>query len=60
MSLTVQQLKEKLEMIDKDLSKLKSEPFNDKKISILSEYREYIEDEIRMLENENRSRNRIR
>jgi len=60
MSISIQDLKDKLEMIDRDLAKLKLEPFNDKKISILSEYREYIEDEIRMLENENRVRTRTR
>lgn len=52
--LTIADLKEKLTMIDKDLAKLRSEPGNDRKLQVLTEYREYIQDEIKMLENESK------
>ena len=54
MSLTIQELKEKIAMIDKDLAKLRSEPSNDRKLAVLSEYRDYITDEIKILENESK------
>jgi hypothetical protein len=53
-SLTVTQLKEKLVMIDKDLASLRSEVGNERKLQVLSEYKTYIQDEIKQLENESR------
>jgi hypothetical protein len=53
--LTIQELKDKISMVDKDLSTLRSEPGNERKLSVLSEYRNYLLDELRMLEHENRS-----
>ena len=53
-SLTVAQLKEKLAMIDKDLASLQGEVGNERKLQVLAEYKEYIQDEIKQLENESR------
>lgn len=54
--LTIQELKEKLAMVERDLVNLKADAGGDRKISVLTEYRDYIADEIKFLENENRSR----
>ena len=51
--LTIQELKEKVSMVNKDLESLRGEPGNDRKIAVLTEYRDYILDEIKFLENEN-------
>jgi hypothetical protein len=53
-ALSVKELREKLVMIDSDLAKLRSEAGSDRKLQVLSEYREYIYDEIKMLENESK------
>jgi hypothetical protein len=54
--LTVADLKEKLKIIDQDLDALRSTGDASRKLEVLSEYRAYIEDEIKYLENENKSR----
>jgi hypothetical protein len=53
-SLTVVQLKEKLAMIDKDIASLRGEVGNERKLQVLSEYKEYVQDEIKQIENESR------
>jgi hypothetical protein len=53
-SLTVAQLKEKLAMIDKDIASLRGEVGNERKLQVLSEYKEYVQDEIKQIENESR------
>ena len=53
-SITITQLKEKLVMIDKDLASLRGEVGNERKLQVLAEYKEYIQDEIKQLENEAR------
>lgn len=52
---TIQDLKDKIAMVDKDLASLRSEPGSERKLSVLAEYKEYLKDELRMLEHENRS-----
>lgn len=47
--LTLEALTEKLAMIDSDLASLRANPGNDRKIAVLAEYREYIQDEIKNL-----------
>jgi hypothetical protein len=47
--MSIEELIEKLDMIDRDLDKLKGEPGNDRKIEALTEYREYISEQIKML-----------
>jgi hypothetical protein len=53
--LTVAELKEKLKMIDQDLETLRSTGDSSRKLEVLTEYRAYIEDEIKFLKNENKS-----
>lgn len=53
--LSIKDLENKIAQINKDLIRLTSEPGNDRKISVLREYKEYLEDEIKFLKNENRS-----
>jgi len=54
--LTIEDLKTKLKVIDQDLETLRSTGDASRKLEVLTEYRAYIEDEIKFLENENRSR----
>ena len=53
--LTIDELKAKLKVIDQDLDLLRSTGDASRKLEVLTEYRAYIEDEIKFLENENRS-----
>jgi len=52
--LTVKELKEKLSIIEKDLETLRSTGESGRKLEVLSDYRDYIKDEIKFLENEQR------
>jgi hypothetical protein len=54
--LTISELKEKLKIVDIDLQSLRDSGTSSRKLEVLSEYRAYIEDEIKFLENDNRSR----
>ena len=54
--LTIQELKEKLAMIDKDIERLRSSGADLRHITVLGEYKDYIQDEIKFLENEQRKR----
>jgi hypothetical protein len=54
--LTIENLKEKLKIIDQDLETLRSMGDSGRKLGVLTEYRDYIKDEIKFLEDENRSR----
>jgi hypothetical protein len=54
--LTIDDLKAKLKVIDQDLETLRSTGDASRKLTVLTEYRDYVEDEIKFLENENRSR----
>lgn len=49
-SLTITELKDKLAMIERDLEDLRKQGESGRKLEVLSEYRDYIKDEIRMLE----------
>lgn len=57
-SLTIAELKDKLSIIDKDLEKLRLTGESGRKLEVLSEYRDYIKDEIKFLENEEKSQAR--
>lgn len=50
MSLTEQELKDKIAMVEADIKRLSGQSFNDKQFSILSEYKEYLEDDLRLLQ----------
>lgn len=54
--LTIEDLKEKLKVIDQDLETLRSMGDTGRKLGVLTEYRDYIKDEIKFLQDENRSR----
>lgn len=56
--LTVKELKEKLVIIEKDLESLRREGGSIRKVEVLTEYYSYIQDEIKMREDEQRSNNR--
>jgi len=54
MSLTLKDLTEKIAKIDEDITKLRNEVGSERKISVLADYKEYLNDEIRMLKQKNR------
>lgn len=58
MSLTIQELKDKFVMIEKDIETLRLTGESGRKLEVLTEYKEYIRDEIRFLENEDKSQAR--
>jgi hypothetical protein len=49
--LTVEQLKDKLKQVDSDIKKMQSEAGLDRKVAILIEYKDYLNDELKALEN---------
>jgi hypothetical protein len=51
LGLTVEQLKEKIEKVKEDLKSFQAEGNSVRKVDILIEYKEYLEDELRNLEN---------
>jgi hypothetical protein len=53
--LSSQELKDKISFVDADIIKLQSEGGSDRKISALTEYKDYLKDELKNLENVNRS-----
>jgi hypothetical protein len=55
MSLTIQELKDKIEMVNKDIQGLRGEPGNDHKASVLADYIEYLKDELKEAELAERS-----
>lgn len=57
MSLTVEQLKEKIAVVEADMSKLQTEQGNDRKISAISDYISYLKDELKLLEQTGRPKN---
>lgn len=48
--LSISEMKEKLAMVERDLETLRKQGSSGRKLEVLSEYRDYIKDEIRMLE----------
>ena len=53
--LTTEDLKAKIAMVEKDLLRMQGEPGNERKMQVLSEYKEYLRDEIKELERANKS-----
>lgn len=53
--LTAEQMKEKIEMVKRDLDRLRMQGGNDRQMSVLLEYQNYLEDELKFIQNENRS-----
>ena len=55
MSLTIQELNEKIEIINTDIEKLRSDAGNERKITFLLDYIDYLKDEIKEVERANRA-----
>jgi hypothetical protein len=49
--LTVEQLKDKLKQVDSDIKKMQGEGGLDRKVAVLIEYKDYLNDELKALEN---------
>jgi len=58
MSLTIEEIKAKISITKKDLEDLRLTGDSSRKLEVLSEYLAYLEDELKMEENEQRSRDR--
>jgi ribosomal protein L29 len=52
--LTIDELKEKIEQVKKDLESLRATGDASRKLEILNEYKTYLEDELKMLKREQR------
>lgn len=55
MSLTIEAIKEKIAKVEADLAELRSTGDSSRKFEVLSEYKSYLEDELRVLRNEERN-----
>jgi hypothetical protein len=53
--LTTQELEDKIKMVQKDIDGLMSTGGAGRKLEVLSEYKQYLEDELRMLKLEKRN-----
>jgi hypothetical protein len=53
--MTREEVVDKISMIDKDLDRLRKDSGNERQLSALVEYREYLQYELDQLEDENRS-----
>jgi hypothetical protein len=53
--LSIEELKAKIEMVENDIRQLRIDGGNDRKSTILTEYKEYLIDELSQLTNENNS-----
>lgn len=56
--LTIDELKEKINKVTQDIAGLRETGESSRKLEVLSEYKLYLEDELKFLQNENRSRTR--
>ena len=52
--LTIPELKEKIAMVDKDIERLRSTGADLKHISALTEYKSYLEEDLKLLQHEQR------
>lgn len=57
-NLTIDELKEKINKVTQDIAGLRETGESSRKLEVLSEYKLYLEDELKFLQNENRSRTR--
>lgn len=51
MSLTIKQIQEKITQVEVDIQKLRTSGAEEKKILTLSDYKEYLQDELKMAKN---------
>lgn len=54
--LSILEIKEKISIVEKDIERLRASGADLKHITVLSEYKSYLEDEIRILKNEQQNR----
>ena len=50
MTLNIQELKDKINLVNQDIDTLRKEPGSDKKLILLTQYQEYLLDELNQLE----------
>ncbi len=55
MSLTISELKEKIAKVELDLEELRRTGDSSRKTEVLTEYKNYLKDELKILENEKRN-----
>jgi len=53
--ITIQDLQEKIKLVNKDIESLHTSGDASRKLEMLNEYKKYLEDEIKFLKNEQRS-----
>ena len=53
--LTEQEMEDKIQMAKRELDSLRMQGGGDRQMSILMEYQSYLEDELKFIQNENRS-----
>jgi hypothetical protein len=56
MSLDTITLREKIKMVEMDISNLNSQGTGGRQLEVLAQYKEYLEDELRILENDEDSK----
>jgi hypothetical protein len=56
MSLDTTTLREKIKMVEMDISNLNSQGAGGRQLEVLAQYKEYLEDELRILENDEDSK----
>ena len=56
MSLDTIALREKIKMVEMDISNLNSQGTGGRQLEVLAQYKEYLEDELRILENDEDSK----
>lgn len=54
--LSIPEIKEKISLVEKDIERLRSSGGDLKHVSALSEYKLYLEDELKLLKNEQQNR----
>lgn len=52
--LTVEEMKQKIERVKADIERLRSSGRSGRELEVLCEYQSYLEDELRMIQNEQR------
>jgi uncharacterized small protein (DUF1192 family) len=54
--MTVQELKDKIAMVEADIASLSSQGQGERRLEVLHEYIDYLKDELRMAQQENESK----
>lgn len=54
MSLTIQEMQDKITQVEKDIAELTTQGQSGRKVEVLIEYKDYLKDELEMLKHEQR------